>query len=54
MDEVSRRISTKVSRNLYYAHAILVVINDELAKKKGILPILDAFDQDATFRTMAR
>ncbi|MDN4524889.1 Ger(x)C family spore germination protein [Fictibacillus fluitans] len=53
MDEVSRRMSTKVSRNLYYAHANLVVISDELAKKKGVLPILDAFDRDATFRNTA-
>ncbi|KSU81940.1 spore germination protein KC [Fictibacillus enclensis] len=53
MDEISRRMSTKVSRNLYYAHANLLVISEELAKKKGILPILDAFDRDPTFRNTA-
>ncbi|MCK6259117.1 Ger(x)C family spore germination protein [Fictibacillus sp. KIGAM418] len=53
MDELSRRMSTKVSRNLYYAHANLLVISDKLAKKKGLNPILDAFDRDATFRKTA-
>ncbi|MDM5340693.1 Ger(x)C family spore germination protein [Fictibacillus enclensis] len=53
IDEISRRMSTKVSRNLYYAHANLVVISEKLAKKKGVLPILDAFDRDVTFRNTA-
>lgn len=53
MDELSRRMSTKVSRNLYYAHSNLLVISDKLAKEKGILPILDAFDRDANFRNTA-
>ncbi len=51
--EVSRRASGKVSRRLYYAHANLVVIGDELAKEEGINNIFDALDRDPEFRKTA-
>ncbi|MFY4774125.1 Ger(x)C family spore germination protein [Metabacillus sp. RGM 3146] len=51
--ELSRRASSKVSRKLYYAHANLVVISEELAKKKGIIQLFDALDRDPEFRITA-
>ncbi|MGE8080264.1 Ger(x)C family spore germination protein [Peribacillus loiseleuriae] len=51
--ELTRRLSTKSSRTLYYAHTNLLVISEDLAKKDGITNILDAFERDYEFRTTA-
>ncbi|MFJ7976857.1 Ger(x)C family spore germination protein [Peribacillus sp. NPDC096379] len=51
--EVTRRLSTKSSRTLYYAHTNLLIISEDLAKKDGITNILDAFERDFEFRTTA-
>ncbi len=48
---LSRNISAKVSRRLYYAHTGVVVIGEELAREEGISNLLDALDRDPNFRT---
>ncbi|WP_408007678.1 Ger(x)C family spore germination protein [Pseudalkalibacillus sp. A8] len=48
---LSRDISAKVSRRLYYAHTSVVVIGEELAREEGINNLLDALDRDPNFRT---
>ena len=49
--ELARNLSTKSSRQLYYAHTNLLVISDDLAKREGITHILDSFDRNYEFRT---
>jgi len=49
--EASRRATKEVSRRLYYAHANLIVISEELAKEEGIYEIFDAVERDPEFRT---
>lgn len=51
--EMSRRVSRKVSRIMYYAHANLIVISDTLAKEEGLNTIFDALDRGAEFRDTA-
>ncbi|MDA7026472.1 Ger(x)C family spore germination protein [Bacillus sp. CLL-7-23] len=48
---VSRQASTEVSRRLYYAHANVVIIGEEVAKDEGIVKILDVIDRDTEFRS---
>ncbi|WP_226672040.1 Ger(x)C family spore germination protein [Rossellomorea aquimaris] len=48
--EASRRASGKISRRLYYAHANLVVIGENLAREEGVAKIIDAIDRDHEFR----
>ncbi len=52
--DVSRRISNKLSRSVYYSHASLVVIGSELAEEEGILRIMDALDRDVEFRDTSK
>lgn len=54
MVELSRNVASKISRSLYYSHTNLVVISEELAKKKGINRILEALDRDIQFRNTAK
>ncbi|GGP14991.1 Ger(x)C family spore germination protein [Oceanobacillus neutriphilus] len=49
--EVADRASTKVSRDLYFAHTSLLVISEELAKEEGLSSILDAMERGLEFRT---
>ncbi|KAB7706979.1 Ger(x)C family spore germination protein [Bacillus aerolatus] len=53
MMEMSRRLSTHLSRKQYFAHTNLLVIGEDLAKEEGILTILDVLDRDPEFRTTA-
>ncbi|MEC1260685.1 Ger(x)C family spore germination protein [Bacillus swezeyi] len=53
LTEMSRHASTKISRELYYSHTNLVVVDEELAKDEGIVKILDVFDRDTDFRSTA-
>ncbi|PFG03438.1 Ger(x)C family spore germination protein [Bacillus sp. es.034] len=48
--EASRHASSKISRRLYYAHANLVVIGEDLAREEGVATIIDAIDRDHEFR----
>lgn len=50
LTEAVRKVTKKVSRQMYYAHTNLIIISEELAKD-GILNIFDAFERDPTFRT---
>ncbi|WP_238482590.1 Ger(x)C family spore germination protein [Lederbergia galactosidilytica] len=54
LTEVSRQAASEISRVLFYSHANLVVIGEELAKEKGIASFLDALDRDDRFRDTAR
>jgi spore germination protein KC len=51
--EMNRRVSLELSRIRYYAHTNLLVISEDLARKKGIQQILDAFERDEEFRMTA-
>ncbi|RSL32344.1 Ger(x)C family spore germination protein [Salibacterium salarium] len=51
--EISRKASTKMSRQLYYAHANLIVIGEKLAKEEGVRKLFDALERDPEFRTTA-
>lgn len=50
LTEAARNATKKISRRLYYAHANLLVISEELARE-GILNIIDALERDPEFRT---
>ncbi|MFZ4453908.1 Ger(x)C family spore germination protein [Salibacterium aidingense] len=54
MTEAQRRISKKVSRELYYAHTNLLVIGEKLAEERGIQEIFDALERDNEFRTTTK
>ncbi|MGG4267253.1 Ger(x)C family spore germination protein [Peribacillus simplex] len=51
MDSVA---STKISRDMYFAHANLIVIGEEIAKEEGISAIFDAFERSPEFRATTR
>lgn len=50
LTEASRRATKQIPRSIYYAHTMILVISEELARD-GILDLLDALDRDAVFRT---
>ncbi|SIQ07582.1 spore germination protein KC [Peribacillus simplex] len=52
--ELDSIASTKISRDMYFAHANLVVIGEELAKKEGLNDIFDAFERSPEFRATTR
>ncbi|MBO0993902.1 Ger(x)C family spore germination protein [Bacillus sp. SD088] len=54
MVDVSRRAANEISRVLFYSHANLVVIGEELAKEEGIDGILDGLDRDDRFRDTSK
>lgn len=54
MVELSRRVSTRVSRAVFYSHASLVVIGERLAREKDISKVLEALDRDIEFRKTAK
>jgi len=43
--EAIRKVSKKLSRQLFFAHIRLMVINEELAKEEGILELFDLFER---------
>ena len=51
MDSIA---STKISRDMYFAHANLIVIGEEIAKEEGINAIFDAFERSPEFRATTR
>ncbi|GIN59311.1 spore germination protein KC [Lederbergia ruris] len=52
--EISRRASEEISRTLFYSHANLVVVGEELAKEEGFGVFLDGLDRDDRFRDTAK
>ncbi|MGE7186781.1 Ger(x)C family spore germination protein [Peribacillus sp. NPDC006672] len=46
--------STKISRDMYFAHANLIVISEEIAKEEGINAVFDAFERSPEFRATTR
>ncbi|MGE7879005.1 Ger(x)C family spore germination protein [Peribacillus muralis] len=52
--ELDSNASTKISRDMYFAHANLIVIGEEVAKEMGINSILDAFERSPEFRATTR
>jgi spore germination protein KC len=48
--EAAREATKTVSRQLYYAHTNLLVINDQVAEE-GVYNLLDGFERDPVFRT---
>lgn len=54
LTEVSRRAANEISRVLFYSHANLVVIGEELAKEEGVAGFMDAFDRHDRFRDTAK
>jgi spore germination protein KC len=48
--EASRHASSKISRRLYYAHANLVVVGENLAREEGVAKLIDAIDRDHEYR----
>jgi len=43
--EAIRKVSKKLSRQLFFAHSRVMVINEKLAKEKGILDLFDLFER---------
>ena len=52
--ELDGNASMKISRDMYFAHANLVVIGEELAKEEGLNDIFDAFERSPEFRATTR
>ncbi|MGG0788946.1 Ger(x)C family spore germination protein [Peribacillus simplex] len=52
--ELDSITSTKISRDMYFAHANLIVIGEELAKEEGLNDIFDAFERSPEFRATTR
>ncbi|MGG3495728.1 Ger(x)C family spore germination protein [Peribacillus simplex] len=52
--ELDSSATTKISRDMYFAHANLVVIGEELAKEEGLNYIFDAFERSPEFRATTR
>ncbi len=53
LTEMSRHASAKVSREIYYSHTNLVVVDEKLAKGEGLIKILNVLDRDTDFRSTA-
>jgi spore germination protein KC len=51
--DMNRRISSKLSRIRYYAHANSVVVSEELARKEGIGKLMDSLERHEEFRMTA-
>ena len=52
--EVSDNASTKISRDLYFAHTSMLVISEELARDEGLSSLLDAMERGLEFRTTTK
>ncbi|WP_144528176.1 Ger(x)C family spore germination protein [Peribacillus simplex] len=52
--ELDSIASTKISRDMYFAHANLIVIGEELAREEGLNDIFDAFERSPEFRATTR
>ncbi|WP_172463557.1 Ger(x)C family spore germination protein [Priestia endophytica] len=51
--EASRHVTSKMSRNLYYAHTNLIVIDEELARTKGLYELFDFIERSDQLRETA-
>jgi len=51
--EAFRKVTTQLSRQAYFPHMILVVINEKLAEEDGINEVMDWFERDHEPRTNA-
>lgn len=51
--EAAQEVSQHFSRKLYFAHADLIVLGEEIARK-GIIEIFDAIERSITFRSTAQ
>lgn len=51
--EANRKISQRISRNLHYGHALVLMIGEEIARKQGIFRLLDGSERDNEFRPSA-
>lgn len=54
MMELDSRTSGKISRDMYFAHANLIVIGEDLARHQGLSRILDTLERSPEFRTTTR
>ncbi|MEJ9227905.1 Ger(x)C family spore germination protein [Peribacillus butanolivorans] len=52
--ELDSIATTKISRDMYFAHANLLVIGEEIAKEEGINEIFDALERSPEFRGTTR
>ncbi|MCM3673709.1 Ger(x)C family spore germination protein [Peribacillus simplex] len=52
--ELDSIATTKLSRDMYFAHANLIVIGEEIARKEGLNDIFDAFERSPEFRATTR
>ncbi|MFF2457883.1 Ger(x)C family spore germination protein [Peribacillus simplex] len=52
--EMDSNASNEISRDMYFAHANLIVIGEEIAKEEGINAIFDAFERSPEFRATTR
>lgn len=50
--EALRKIAPKAPQELFFPHVQLLVIGEELARKKGILDLFDWIERDSQFRTL--
>lgn len=52
--EIEGVMTKKIPRELYYAHANLLVIGEKLAREEGLTKILDALDRGTQFRSSSK
>lgn len=51
--EATRVLSKKLSRQLHYGHAVVLLVGEELATTQGIKKIFDGIERDNEFRSSA-
>lgn len=54
MMELDSRTSGKISRDMYFAHANLIVFSEKLARDHGFNRVLDTLERSPEFRTTTR
>ncbi len=52
VEEALRKIAPKLPQELFYPHVQLLVIGEELTRKKGIEDLFDWIERDTRFRTL--
>lgn len=52
VEEALRKTAPKLPQELFYPHVQLMVIGEELARKKGIQDLFDWIERDSQFRTL--
>lgn len=51
--DATRVLSKKLSRQLHYGHAVVLLVGEELAKTQGIKKLFDGIERDSEFRPSA-